>query len=176
MGGQLEAPKKRLDASEPLQCTWVVWKMGLNFVGPLKTSKLHRRRYIVIATKYHTKWVEAQVLRDNSTLSMATFIYEQIFTRYDIAIQITSDRGGNLFNHVIKLLTIEFKIFHSYSSPYYTRTNSQVEATNKILVSLIYKSCKVEEDWEERLSLVLSAYCTTYKVTTRQTPFQLIFG
>lgn len=71
---------------------------------------------------------------------------------------------------------MEFKIFHSLSSPYYPRANRQAEATNKILVSVIYKSCRVEqEDWEEKLPSVLWAYRTTYKVTTGQTPFQLMY-
>lgn len=79
-------------------------------------------------------------------------------------------------NHVVKSLMTEFKIFHSLSSPYYLRANGQAKATNKILVSVIYKSCGVEqEDWEEKLPLVLWAYKTTYKVTTGQTPFQLMY-
>lgn len=74
-------------------------------------------------------------------------------------------------------MTVEFKIFHNLSSPYYPRANGQAEATNKVLVSIIYKSCGVEqEDWEERLLAVLWAYRTTYKVTTGHTPFQLMYG
>ncbi|XP_059066457.1 uncharacterized protein LOC131857758 [Cryptomeria japonica] len=94
-----------------------------------------------------------------------------------IPMQLTSDRGGHFVNHVIKFLMTKFKIFHSLSSPYYPRANGQVEATNKILVGVMYKSCRVEgEDWEEKLPSVLWAYRTTYKVTTGQTPFQLMYG
>lgn len=89
---------------------------------------------------------------------MARFIYEKIITRYGIPIQLTNDRG-HFVNHVVKRLTTEFKNFHSLSSPYYPRENVQAEATNKILVSIIYKSCGIEqEDWEEKLSFVLWAY------------------
>ncbi|XP_059076953.1 uncharacterized protein LOC131876154 [Cryptomeria japonica] len=94
-----------------------------------------------------------------------------------IPIQLTSDRGGHFVNHIIQLLTTEFKIFYSLSSPYYPRANRQTEVTNKIIISAIYKSCGVEkEDWEECLPSVLWAYKMTYKVTTGQTPFQLMFG
>lgn len=62
-------------------------------------------------------------------------------------------------------------------SLYYPRANRQAKATNKILVSIIYKSCAVEgEDWEGKLPFALWAYRTTYKVTTGHTPFQLMFG
>lgn len=57
------------------------------------------------------------------------------------------------------------------------RANRQAEATNKILVGVIYKSCAVEgEDWEEKLPSALWAYCTSYKVTTGHTLFQLMYG
>lgn len=130
-----------------------------------------------MATEYLTKWVEARALPDNSAVNTAKFIYEHIITRYGIPIQLTSDRGGHFLNHIIRLLTTEFKIFHSLSSPYYPRANGQAEATNKIIMSVIYRSCRVEkDDWEERLPSVLWAYRTTYKVTTGQTPFQLLYG
>ncbi|XP_059066365.1 uncharacterized protein LOC131857680 [Cryptomeria japonica] len=110
--------------------------------------------------EYLAKWAEERALSNNSALSTAKFIYEQIITRYDIPIQLMSDRGGHFVNHVVKLLTMQFKIFHSLSSPYYLRANGQAEATNKILVSMIYKSYGVEqEDWEEKL--VLWAYRST---------------
>ncbi|XP_057815466.1 uncharacterized protein LOC131029082 [Cryptomeria japonica] len=74
-------------------------------------------------------------------------------------------------------MTIEFKNLHNLSSPYYPRANGQAEATNKALVLIIYKSCGVEqEDWEKMLLAVLWAYCTTYKVITGHTPFQLMYG
>lgn len=71
----------------------------------------------------------------------------------------------------------EFRIFHNLSSPYYPWANGQAESTNKVLVSVIHKSCGVEEaDWEERLPAILWAYRTMYKVTTGHTPFQLMYG
>lgn len=150
---------------------------GLDFVGPLKPSNLHRCKYIVVATEYLTKWGEARALPDNTALSTTWFLYEQIVTRYGIPLQITSDRGVHFVNQVIRTMTMELKIFHNLSSPYYPRANGQAEATNKVLVSIIYKSCGVEhKDWEERLLVVLWAYRTTYKVTTGHTLFQLMYG
>ena len=76
-------------------------RWGLDFIGPLKVSRTRRCRYIVVATEYLTKWVEACALPDNSAVSTTKFIYEQIFTRYGIPLRLTSDRGGHFLNHVI---------------------------------------------------------------------------
>ena len=98
----------------------------------------------MVATEYLTKWVEARALPDNSAISTTKILYEQIITRYGIPLQLTSDRGGHFVNHVIRVLTTDFKIYYSLLSPYYPRANGQAEATNKILVGVIYKSCTVE--------------------------------
>lgn len=45
-----------------------------------------------------------------------------------------------------------------------------------VLVSVIHKSCNIEEaNWEDKLPIVLWAYHTTYKVMTGHTPFQLTY-
>ena len=87
-------------------------RWGLDFIGPLKVSKTRRCRYIVVTMEYMTKWVGACTLLDNLAVSTTRFTYEQIITRYRIPLQLTSNRGGHFVNHVIRLLTTEFKIYH----------------------------------------------------------------
>ena len=57
-------------------------KWGLDFVGPVKKTQHTGKRYILVATDYATKWVEAQALRTNSAQETAQFLYEAILTRF----------------------------------------------------------------------------------------------
>ena len=53
-------------------------------MGPFRNSGKHR--YIVAATDYVTKWVEAKALTDNSAKKTALFIYEFIITRFGVCV------------------------------------------------------------------------------------------
>lgn len=77
-------------------------KWGIDFVGPIAppTYRSHVE-YIIVATDYLTKWVEAKSTQRNDAQTTAQFLYENIFTRYGLPIEIVSDRGTHFINKVI---------------------------------------------------------------------------
>ncbi|XP_050918508.1 uncharacterized protein LOC127135926 [Lathyrus oleraceus] len=63
------------------------------------------------------------------------------------------------------------------STPYYAQANGQVEAANKVVISLIKKHVgKRPRNWHKTLDLVLWACRTSPKEATNLTPFRLTFG
>lgn len=63
------------------------------------------------------------------------------------------------------------------STPYYAQANGQVEATNKVVISLIKKHVgKRPKNWHKTLDLVLWACRTSPKEATNLTPLRLTFG
>ena len=70
---------------------------------------------------------------------------------------------------------IKFK--HRKFTPYYPRANGQVEVTNGIMGGILTKTVtEKQRDWNEQLFEALWVYRTTFKVTTQNTPFNLVYG
>ena len=55
--------------------------------------------------------------------------------------------------------------------------NGAIEVFNKTLTKGLTKICNVDKYyWDEKIPAVLWAYRTTYKCSTNQTPFRLVYG
>ena len=74
---------------QPVQPLAPFMKWGLDFMGPFKNKGQYK--YILAATNYVTKWVEAKALKDNTAKVMASFLYEYIITRYGYPLELVSN-------------------------------------------------------------------------------------
>ena len=98
-------------------------------------------------------------------------------SRFGCPKELVCDRGTYFVNDVIEELTTKYKIKHRLTTPYHPRANGQTEKTNGILCKIITKTVQGSmTDWDTKLIDALWAYRTAYKVTTKFTPFQLVYG
>lgn len=75
-----------------------------------------------------------------------------------------SDQGLHFLNSTIHTLTEEFLIHHQQGTPYHPQANVIGEYFNKVLEHTCTKVCNIAcNDWDERIMVVLWAYCTTCK-------------
>jgi transposase InsO family protein len=73
-------------------------------------------------------------------------------------------------------MTKKYGIKHRKSSPYHPQSNGQVESTNKVLEAILTKTIQLHhQDWADRLPEALWAYQTTWRNTTRHTPYELVY-
>ena len=70
-------------------------KWGLDFVGPFTpAATCTGNKYILVATDYCTKLVEAKPLRENTATVTTKFLYEYIWCRFGYPIELISDQGS----------------------------------------------------------------------------------
>ena len=152
-------------------------KWGIDYVGEVHPHSSRGMAYIVVATEYLTKWAEAKAVKTDTATHAATFMYENIITRFGVPKILVSDRGTHFLNDLISEMTQRFKINHRKTTPYHPQTNGQTERVNGILVGILRKTViDSKRDWDVKLNAALWAYRTTYKVTTQATPFSLVYG
>ncbi|KAL3691076.1 hypothetical protein R1sor_004727 [Riccia sorocarpa] len=175
---QRSATLKECMPLKPIFSLGVFQKWDLDFInGPIKPASFPTgKRYIITATDYTTKWVEAECYRTNDKKVTAKFIYENIITRFGVPVELVSDQGGHFLNGVIEELTTHYQVKHRFSTPYYPQCNGQAESTNKILIVALRKLVERHPvNWDASVPSVLWAMRTAYKATTNHTPFHMIY-
>ena len=88
-----------------------------------------------------------------------------------------SDNGPQFDSQVYRDFCQELKIKNLYSTPRYSQSNGQEEASNKtLLIALKKRLDSAKGKWVEELLGVIWAYRTTARKPTGISPFTLTYG
>jgi len=104
------------------------------------------------------------------------FIKNEIICRYGLPRKIITHKATNLKNKMMKEMCQNFKIQHHNSTPYRPKINGAVEAANKNIKKIVQKMTVSYKDWHEILPFALRGYQTSVRISTRATPFSLVYG
>jgi hypothetical protein len=160
----------------PIIKPWLFRGWALDFVGQIHPSSSKGHQFVLVATDYFTKWMEAVPLKNMMHKEVIHFILEHIVHRFDIPQTLTTDQGSLLMSHQVREFVESLKIKLLSSSPYYAQANGQAESSNKTVIKLI--KTKIEENpkmWHEVMSEALLAHCISKHSTTNVTPFELVY-
>eukprot|EP00253_Pinus_taeda_P021411 PITA_21411 len=133
--------------------------------------------YIIVAVDYFTKWAEAMPTLSEDGHTAAQFLFNHVISQFGVPQAIVTDHGKHFRNHKMVKLTTHLGLRHDSSSPYYPQANGQVEAVNKVLVTMLQRTVGMHKsNWHLMLFSSLWAYRTSVKDATGFTPFQLVYG
>lgn len=105
------------------------------------------------------------------------FIQKHIVYMFSILETITMDQGSAFVGKKMQEFAGETGFRLVTSTPYYAQENGQVEANNKVIISLIKKHVsKKPKNWHKTLDKILWACRISPKELTNSTPFRLTFG
>uniref|UniRef100_A0A2N9I710 Uncharacterized protein n=1 Tax=Fagus sylvatica TaxID=28930 RepID=A0A2N9I710_FAGSY len=155
---------------------WPFHTWGLDLIGPINPAS-GGYIWILVATEYFTKWVEAIPLKKATGAAVANFIREHIITRFGIPYKLITDNGTPFINKDVQEVLEHYRVKHRRSTPYYPQGNGQAEATNRMLLRILSKMVfDYGNDWKAHLADVLWAYRSSPKTATGFTPFSLVYG
>jgi transposase InsO family protein len=138
---------------------WQFRGWGIDLIGPIHPPSSKGHKFVLLATDYFTKWVEAIPLKKVTLGNMVHFVKEHIIYRFWIPQTITTDQGTQFTSSEFCDFAEEMGIKLYNSSPYYAQANGQAEASNKIMIKIIQK--KIDEKpkkWHSVLNEALWAY------------------
>ncbi|CAL9021994.1 unnamed protein product [Prunus brigantina] len=161
----------------PVVKPWPFRGWAMDLIGKIYPASNQQHCFIIVATDYFTKWVEAKPVKSTTSQEIITFIEEQIIQRFGIPESITTDRGSFFISGDMLDMAEAFKFKLLQSTPYYAQANGQAESSNKVIINIIRKILeKNPKQWHEKLSETLWAYRTSKREATGMTPYALTYG
>ena len=149
---------------------------GIDIFGPLPRTK-KGNQYIIVCTDYLTKWVETKAVPAQTAVAVANFLVTQVILRHGAPARLVSDQGGPFMAAVTEEILKICQTRHVNTTAYNPACNGLTEVFNKVLATMlsIYTNEK-QNNWDESLSFITSAYNTSKQASTNFTPFFLLFG
>uniref|UniRef100_A0AAZ1X5F3 Integrase catalytic domain-containing protein n=1 Tax=Oreochromis aureus TaxID=47969 RepID=A0AAZ1X5F3_OREAU len=126
---------------------------------------------------YFTKWPEAYAVPDQSAVTTAERLVNEMFCRFGVPEELHSDQGRNFEAAVFKEVCQRLGIRKTRTTPLHPQSDGLVERFNHTLATqLAILTSRQQRDWDQHLPLVLMAYRSAVQESTKCTPAALMFG
>ena len=117
---------------------WPFHAWEFHLVGPINPHS-NGHIWILAATEYFAKWVEAIPLKKATGAAISNFIREHIITQFRILRGLISDNDTPFVNKKVRSLVEAYHIKHKRSTMYYPQENGQAKATNRVILKILEK-------------------------------------
>ena len=150
-------------------------QVGVDLVGPLQTTK-NGNNVILTCCCYFTKWAEARPLKDKSALTVANELYKLQCEKGAASI-LSHDQGTEFINQIHEEMCQKMDISKRIATAYHPTTNGLDERWNGTLQTTLQKVIDPDsqDDWDEHLDPILSAYRATRHESTGFSPFFMVY-
>jgi hypothetical protein len=162
-------PLKPVVVSGPFQ------QWGLDFIGEIHPASSGQHRWILTATDFFTKWIEAIPTRSASHKVIIGFL-EDLIVRFGCPRKIVTDNAASFKAEPLVKFCEQFGIKLIHSTPYYPQGNGLAESSNKSLIRII--KILLEDNkraWNSKLKFALWVDRVTTKRSIGLSPFQLVY-
>nr|ABF97185.1 retrotransposon protein, putative, unclassified [Oryza sativa Japonica Group] len=164
-------------AMNPIIKPWPFRGWGIDMISMINPPSSKGHKFILVATDYFTKWVEAIPLKKVDSGDAKQFVQEHLIYRFGIPQTITTDQGSIFVSDEFVQFADNMGIKLLNSSPYYAQVNGQAEASNKSLIKLIKRKISYyPRQWHTRLAEALWSYRMACHGSIQVPPYKLVYG
>ena len=150
---------------------------GLDFIAEINPSSSGEHKWILIATYYFTKWIEAVPIKKATHEVIMKFLYENILVRFGCPNRLVNDNALDFKANALVNMCESLGIQLVHSTSYYPKGNGLAESSNKSLVRIIRKLLeKNKKSWDSKLKFSLWDDRVTNKKSIGTYPFKLVYG
>ena len=134
-------------------------------------------KYAIVFIDYLTKWPEVFATPDQSALTIARILVENIVSRHGVPSELLSDRGAAFLSRLVKEVCKLLGVKKTNTTAYHPQTDGLVERFNRTLTDMLAKTVeKSGRNWDVQLPYVLFAYQSSPQESTLESPFFLLYG
>jgi len=164
-------PLKPIEVSAPFQ------QWGLDFIGEIHPASSGQHRWILTATDYFTKWIEAIATRQATDAVIISFLETNILSRFGCPSKLITDNAAAFKSKRMVEFCYKYTISLGHSTAYHPQGNGLVESSNKSLVNIIKKLLEINrKGWHKKLVNALWADRVSQKKSIGMSPFELVYG
>ncbi|CAF1263224.1 unnamed protein product [Rotaria sordida] len=170
--------KKAPGKLRPIKPPEGVWQLvAMDFHGPITSTSQRGNKYIISLTDVLSKFVVTKAVRDNTAQTAVRFLKEDIISKFGTPRCILTDNGTHFTSTLMNELIKQIGATHLYSTPYHPHTNGQVERYNSTMDAKIAALSNLKKtDWDDQLPFVTSNYNASIHSSTKQIPFEMMYG
>ena len=164
------APLTSVKAGSPMQI------VAVDIVGLFPQSE-SGNMYILVASDYLTRWVEAFPIPNQEARTVAKILVNEMFFRFSPPEQLHSDQGRQFESELLAEVCKLLHIHKTRTTPYHPQCDGLAERFNRTFLTMLATSVQKHRfEWEQHVRPVCMAYNTSVQASTGYTPFYLMFG
>ncbi|CAF5020147.1 unnamed protein product [Rotaria sp. Silwood1] len=170
--------QKNPGALRPIKPPDGVWQLvSMDFHGPITPTSQRGNKYIISLTDVLSKFVITKAVRDNTTQTAIKFLKEDVISKFGTPRCILTDNGTHFTSTLMNELIKQIGATHLYSTPYHPQTNGQIERYNSTMDAKIAALSNLRKtDWDDQLPFVTFNYNASIHSSTKQIPFEMMYG
>eukprot|EP00253_Pinus_taeda_P033705 PITA_33705 len=157
--------------------SYSLYQWGLDFIGKFHSASSGQHKWILTATDYFTKWIEAIPTRQATDAVIISFLENNILSHFGCPNKLITDNATAFKSKKMVEFFHKYHIILGHSTTYHLQGNGLVESSNKSLVNIIKKLLEMnKKSWHKRLVNALWADWVSQKKSVGMSLFELVYG